>query len=47
MVHIRLNIHPKDFLEVFNTNHMHMVPGNHVKALEMYCELMNIAVDRA
>ena len=45
--YIRLNIHPKDFLEVFNANHMHVVPGNQVKALEMYCELMNIAADKA
>ena len=45
--YIRLNIQPKDFLEVFNANHMHVVPGNHVRALEMYCELMNIEADRA
>jgi len=29
------------------TNHAHVVPGDQVKALEMYCELMDIVVDQA
>ena len=45
--YIKLDIHPKDFIDVFNANHAHVVPGDHVKALEMYCELMDIAVDKA
>jgi L-fucose isomerase len=45
--YIRLGIRPKDFLEVFNANHLHVVPGDQVKALEMYCELMDIGVDKA
>jgi L-fucose isomerase len=45
--YIKLHSNPKDFLEVFNANHAHVVPGDHVKSLEMYCELMDIAVDKA
>ena len=44
---VKLDIRPQDFIEAFNTNHAHVVPGDHVKALGIYCELMGIAVDKA
>ena len=44
--YVKMDIEPNDFLEVFNTNHAHVVPGDHRKAIEFYCDLMNIEVDR-
>ena len=44
--YVRMNITPEDFLSVFHTNHAHVVPGNHTRALELYCEMMGIPVDR-
>lgn len=44
--YVRMNITPEDFLSVFNTNHAHVIPGDHRAALETYCELQNIPVDR-
>jgi len=45
--YIKAHRQSQDFLEVFHANHAHVVPGDHVKSLEMYCELMDIAVDKA
>jgi L-fucose isomerase len=44
--YIKMNIEPEDFLSVFSTNHAHVIPGDHVRAIEMYCDLMDIEVDR-
>jgi len=42
---VRLNVTPEAFIEVFNTNHAHVVPGDHRLALRMYCDFMGIPVD--
>jgi L-fucose isomerase len=44
--YVKTDIEPADFIEVFNANHAHVVPGDHRQALEIYCDLMNIEVDR-
>ena len=44
--YVRMNIEPKEFLNVFNTNHAHVIPGDHTQSIEMYCKLMDIAVDK-
>lgn len=44
--YLRMNIGPKEFLERFHTNHAHVIPGDHVQALEIYCRLMNIPCDK-
>ncbi len=44
--YVRMNVDPKEFLSVFNANHAHVIPGNHLQALEFYCKMMNIPVDR-
>jgi L-fucose isomerase len=44
--YVRMDIDPADFVNVFNTNHAHVVPGDHGAAVETYCELMDIPVDR-
>ena len=44
--YVEMNIAPADFIHVFNTNHAHVVPGDHVQALSIYCDLMKIPVDR-
>jgi L-fucose isomerase len=43
---VKMNIQPEEFISRFNTNHAHVVPGAHTEAVEIYCELMDIAVDR-
>jgi len=45
--YIRLGVPPKDFIEVFNTNHLHVVPGDHRETLRLYGEFMGIPVDMA
>ena len=44
--YVKMDIGPADFVEVFNANHAHVVPGDHRQALELYCDMMNIEVDR-
>ncbi len=44
--YVKMNVDPKDFVDMFNANHAHVVPGDHRQALEIYCDLMNIEVDR-
>jgi len=44
--YVRMDIELKEFLAVFNTNHAHVVPGDHIEALEFYCELMDIQMDK-
>jgi L-fucose isomerase len=44
--YVRMNIEPRDFIDRFYTNHAHVVPGRHAEAVEMYCALMDIPVDR-
>ena len=43
--YVRINASPEEFLSVFNANHAHVIPGNHLQALEFYCKMMNIPVD--
>lgn len=43
--YVRMNISPEALLPIYNTNHAHVVPGNHVKALRYFCDLMNISTD--
>ena len=43
--YVKMDIKPNDFLEVFNSNHAHVVPGDHRESLEIYCKLMDIDVD--
>jgi L-fucose/D-arabinose isomerase len=43
--YVRMNVDPGDFLNVFNTNHAHVIPGDHRLALQFYCDLMDIPVD--
>lgn len=43
--YVKMNIKPADFVNVFNANHAHIVPGDHRQALKMYCEFMRIPVD--
>ena len=43
--YVKMNIRPDDFVNIFNTNHVHVVPGDHRRALKIYCELMNIPID--
>jgi L-fucose isomerase len=44
---IRMEIGPKEFINSYHANHAHAVPGNHLRAIEIYCDLMNIKVDKA
>ncbi|MBN1910522.1 MAG: hypothetical protein JW818_12330 [Pirellulales bacterium] len=43
--YVKMAVAPGDFLDVFNTNHAHVVPGNHLETLTMYGKLMGIPVD--
>jgi L-fucose isomerase len=40
--YVRMNIKPREFIDCYNTNHAHVVPGDHTQALQFYCELMGI-----
>jgi L-fucose isomerase len=42
---LRLGVEPRDFVERFNANHAHIVPGDHREALGIYGEAMGIPVD--
>jgi L-fucose isomerase len=43
--YVRMNIAPNDLIDMYNTNHAHVIPGDHIRALRYYCDLMNIPVD--
>jgi L-fucose isomerase len=43
--YVRMNVAPGDLIDMYNTNHVHVVPGDHVRALRYYCDLMNIPAD--
>jgi len=43
---VKMNIEPEDFISRFNTNHAHVIPGVHTESLEIYCDLMEIPVDK-
>ena len=43
--YVRMNISPEELIPVFNTNHAHVIPGDHREALAMWCEFMGIPVD--
>jgi hypothetical protein len=36
---------PREFIAIYNSNHAHVVPGDHRRALAMYCEFQGIPVD--
>jgi hypothetical protein len=42
-----MNMAPEDFIDRFHTNHAHVVPGRHLEAMEIFCGMTGIAVDRA
>ena len=44
--YVKMNIEPADFVNVFNANHAHVVPGDHRESLQIYCDLMDIPVDK-
>jgi L-fucose isomerase len=43
--YVRMNAQPPDLINMYNTNHAHVVPGDHRRALKYYCELMGIPAD--
>jgi L-fucose isomerase len=43
---VRMDVEPEDFIDRYHTNHAHAVPGRHLEALEMLCQMMDIPVDR-
>ena len=43
---VKMNIEPEEFVSRFNTNHAHVVPGDQTESVEIYCDLMDIPVDR-
>jgi L-fucose isomerase len=43
---IRMNVEPEDFIDRYRTNHAHAIPGNHLETLEIFCQMMEIPVDR-
>lgn len=45
--YVRMNIEPDDLIDRYNTNHAHVVPGDHRRALEYYCNFMGIPIDMA
>jgi L-fucose isomerase len=44
--YVTMDIAPQDFINVFNTNHAHVVPGDHLETLTIWGELMGIPVTR-
>ncbi|UCD29156.1 MAG: L-fucose/L-arabinose isomerase family protein [Planctomycetota bacterium] len=44
--YVKMDIGYKEFIDVFNANHLHVVPGDHRQALQIYCELMDIEIDK-
>jgi len=43
--YVKMGIDYQEFVDVFNANHLHVVPGDHREALQLYCELMDIDID--
>ena len=43
--YVKMDVDPRDFVDAFNTNHAHVVPGDHRRTLSIYGELMGIPVD--
>jgi len=43
---VRMSMEPEDFIDRFHTNHAHAVPGRHLEAIEIFCGMTGIAVDR-
>lgn len=43
--YVRMNVEPADLIDRYNTNHAHVVPGDHRRVLKFYCEFMGIPVD--
>ena len=37
-----LDIKPDDFFQQFSSNHAHIIPGDHVKTLQIFCKLTDI-----
>jgi L-fucose isomerase len=42
---VRMNAEPEDLIDMYNTNHAHVVPGDHRRALQYYCQFMGIPAD--
>ncbi|HYW41907.1 MAG TPA: hypothetical protein VE959_03555 [Bryobacteraceae bacterium] len=40
--YVRMSIKPSEFIDCFNTNHAHVIPGDHTLALRFYCDMMGI-----
>jgi L-fucose isomerase len=40
--YVRMNVQPREFIDCYDTNHAHVVPGSHTQALQFYCDLMGI-----
>jgi L-fucose isomerase len=43
--YVKMNAEPADLIDMYNTNHAHVVPGDHRRALQYYCEFMGIHAD--
>ncbi len=43
---VKMNVEPDEFIDQYHTNHAHVVPGRHLEALEIFCQMMGIPVDR-
>ena len=43
--YVRMNMEPAELINAYHTNHAHVVPGDHRRALQYYCEFMGIAVE--
>jgi L-fucose isomerase len=43
--YVRMNAEPENLINMYNTNHAHVVPGDHRRALQYYCEFMGIPAD--
>jgi L-fucose isomerase len=43
--YVKMNAEPADMVDRYNTNHAHVVPGDHRRALQFYCEFMGIRTD--
>jgi L-fucose isomerase len=42
---LKMDTPPREFIAIYNSNHAHVVPGDHRRALAMYCEFQGIPVD--
>jgi L-fucose isomerase len=42
---VRMNAEPAELIDMYNTNHAHVVPGDHRRALKYYCDFMGIHAD--